>query len=59
MNILLVFFTQEDTVPSFPDIFEGSPMADIRILEDDVYSKLCSLDIAKSSCLDGWRSRVF
>jgi len=34
-------------------------MADIRILEEDVYSKLCSLDITKLSGPDGWHPQFF
>ena len=52
-------FTREDlsNVPQFPDKFDCLLMTDIHISEDDVYDKLCSLDISKSPGCDGWHPR--
>jgi len=40
-------------------MFEGIPMTDIHTSEDNVYDKLCSLDIEKSSGPDDWHPRFF
>ena len=52
-------FTRENlsNVSQFPVKFEGLPMTDIHISEDNV--KLCSLDISKSPGPDGWHPRFF
>jgi len=54
-------FTQEDlsNVPVFPELFEGPPLTDIRVSEEDVYDKLVNLDISKSPGPDFWHPRFF
>ena len=54
-------FTQEDlnNIPSFPDVFKGTPMIDLQVSEDDIYNKLCNLGVNKSPGPDGWHPCFF
>ena len=54
-------FTQEDlnNIPSFPDVFKGTPMTDLQVSEDGIYNKLCNLDVNKSPGPDGWHPHFF
>ena len=54
-------FTQEDlnNIPSFPEVFKGTPITVFQVSEDDVYDKLNNIDVNKSAGPDGWHPRFF